>query len=369
MNPPSARPRESQCLGFDPAGRLALRRAPTCSSSEIAVAAVRFAGVCGTDLAMIRGSRPERPAILGHEAVGDIVESRLPHLPAGSRIVFNPVLEDDQFVILGHSTDGIWCGARPIRAEETPHLVPVEIPNVPCSSLVEPLSTAIYACDLAEAFRPLERAAIFGTGPVAFLILKELRARGVPEILLIGRNAERLHWAREIGPAASPGVQATTSIDDAAAPASVDAAFICLTHPASAEMIPAAAALLRDGGVLDLVGGIMDGDFSPALATVGDLNAIRRANVCGRPREGRFAEVSSGGRTVRVTGHRGSSKRHIRRAASRIASDLDGFSQLVTHVVTPDQALELLPGYAHGRTKRLDGRHIVKIVIDFQAET
>src|SRR5712691_4795375 len=55
------------------------------------IIAVDLAGVCGSDVALYTGARPATyPLILGHEAIGRVVDSRRSELKAGTRVVVEP---------------------------------------------------------------------------------------------------------------------------------------------------------------------------------------------------------------------------------------------------------------------------------------
>ena len=68
-----------------------------------------FVGVCGTDLQILNGARPDIAEILGHEGSGVVVEAGggAP-LEVGDHVVFNPAAELHSDRILGHNTPGLF---------------------------------------------------------------------------------------------------------------------------------------------------------------------------------------------------------------------------------------------------------------------
>lgn len=67
----------------------------------------RTAGVCGTDLQMLRGLRGDPAMIIGHEADGVIeaIGTGVCDLSIGDEVLFNPTCPLDQSIILGHNIE------------------------------------------------------------------------------------------------------------------------------------------------------------------------------------------------------------------------------------------------------------------------
>ena len=109
---------------------------------------VLFAAICGTDRQIVRGDRPDRARILGHEAIAEIhaVGANVQVLRLGERFVFNPVNPADQDEILGHSTEGVFQ-----RFFTLPE------PEILRRSLVEPVPAGMRSDvgALADAMREL----------------------------------------------------------------------------------------------------------------------------------------------------------------------------------------------------------------------
>lgn len=174
---------------------------------------VEYAGVCGSDMAIIDGSYPFSPYPLtpGHEFSGRVVESdRGSMFSEGELVTALPILTcgecagccaDEQnhcvsLSILGVQVDGAY-------AEEivVPEGVLVKVPEGMTSelaALVEPVSVAVHI-NRRAAVGPGQNVAVIGAGVIGNLVLQVSRARGAERVLAIDRVEERLQLARELG--------------------------------------------------------------------------------------------------------------------------------------------------------------------------
>ncbi len=66
------------------------------------------------------------------------------------------------------------------------------------AALLEPLSCVVHAQEIAKP-EAHETAVIVGAGPFGLLHMITLRAAGVRQIVMVGRGAQRLKWASEMG--------------------------------------------------------------------------------------------------------------------------------------------------------------------------
>ncbi|MBF6333198.1 dehydrogenase [Nocardia transvalensis] len=268
--------------------------------------------------------------------------------------IFNPVDPDNQDVILGHSYDGI---LRDYLVDEIPShsVVPAhsDLP-VDLGPLVEPTATAHYAWELMRAhLHPAGSVVIFGGGSAALLLAMLGEDLGY-RIHLVHPRHERLRFITELG------VLRSATVTDTAPPDSADGAVVCVHRDAANAAIEQAVNSVADDGVLDLFGGIPTGLHHPALPN-NDLSAVRRANVCGRGDPVVTSTVTSCGKRLRLTGHRGTSATHIHQAQRRLATASPRYGTLITQVVSLDEAAHRIPLMA--QRDRSCGEH-VKVVVD-----
>jgi threonine dehydrogenase-like Zn-dependent dehydrogenase len=328
-----------------------LRLEPRVALGAVPIRMLR-AGICGTDLQIQRGVRPDAAAVLGHEGLAEH------QTPDGvRRVIFNPVSPDDQDRILGHSYDGVF--RRFVPAAPDGAVLRDAVPAVPTlpadlAVLVEPLGAVLYGWDLVDAE---DTVAVWGGGTTAVLaaMVGELRRRPVT---LVHRRAERVDYLRrrEILP------HTTITMD---APAGgLSGAFICLPKDAAAAALAHALQAMAENATIDLFGGFGAGATHVLTGEV-DLGAVRRANVCGRPVLGTATPVVlPDGHRVQLTGHRGTSAGHLLRAQWLLGLHPQRFGRVLSHVFSLESAgpvLRSMAGDPPGR--RITGEHL-KVVVD-----
>jgi L-iditol 2-dehydrogenase len=163
------------------------------------------AGLCGTDVKIVRGEVPvDTPRIIGHELVGRVVRTG-GLLPEGTRVLVDP---------------SVACGRCPICRRDLPHLCPhgalmgrdveggcAEIAAVPenrlhpipdaigddAAALLQVLSTCVHAQEGVTVF-PGRPAVVVGLGVAGLLHVQLLRARGADPVI----GVTRARWKRDL---------------------------------------------------------------------------------------------------------------------------------------------------------------------------
>ncbi len=170
-----------------------------------ALVAIESVGICGSDMHAYLGHDERRvpPLILGHEAVGTVLEGA----NTGQRVVLNPLitcgicdecLGGRQNLCASRDLIGMYrAGAFAERiAIPERNLIPVPA-GIPSehAALTEPGATGLHAVLLAERIvsRPLSesRALVIGAGSVGLLTALILRDKGVEEIVVAETNPLR----------------------------------------------------------------------------------------------------------------------------------------------------------------------------------
>lgn len=170
-----------------------------------ALIAIESVGICGSDMHAYLGHDARRvpPLILGHEAVGHVLEGRY----SGQRVVLNPLitcgvcsecLGGRQNLCAERDLIGMYrAGAFAERiAIPEGNLIPLpEGMAAAQAALTEPGATGLHAVLLAERVvnRPLSEAnaLVFGAGSVGLLAALLLRDKGVDEIVIAETNPLR----------------------------------------------------------------------------------------------------------------------------------------------------------------------------------
>jgi 2-desacetyl-2-hydroxyethyl bacteriochlorophyllide A dehydrogenase len=177
---------------------------PTPDSGD-ALVAIDSVGICGSDMHAYLGHDERRvpPLILGHEAVGTVLEGTNP----GQRVVLNPLitcgrcnecLGGRQNLCAERDLIGMYRAgafAEKIAIPES-NLIPVP-DGMPSehAALTDPGATGLHAILLAERVvsRPLSetRALVFGAGSVGLLTALLLRDKGVEQVDIAETNPLR----------------------------------------------------------------------------------------------------------------------------------------------------------------------------------
>ena len=182
---------------------------PQRGEGEVLVA-VEVAGVCGSDVPVFQGSRPvSYPLILGHEAIGRVVDSGGDGLAEGTRVVVEPNIPCGVCAVckrgrgnvcpnkrsLGLNRPGAFADRVAVPAGFV-HPVPTEIALQDAVGL-EPLAVAVHAFSLGAAAEG-EAVAVIGCGTEGLLLTQVAVAMGA-RVLAADMRQERLATAERLG--------------------------------------------------------------------------------------------------------------------------------------------------------------------------
>lgn len=183
--------------------------------------AVKYAGICGTDLheyldgpIFIPNDTPhvysgqKAPVTLGHEFAGEIVEvgSDVTRVKVGDRVTIEPILAkhnligdynlDPNLNFVGLASDGGFAEYCVLDGDLV-HVVPDSL-SYEQAALAEPAAVAVYAVR-QSALKAGDTAVVFGLGPIGLLIVEALRAAGASKIYAVELSPERQAKAEELG--------------------------------------------------------------------------------------------------------------------------------------------------------------------------
>ncbi|MDG4828233.1 glutathione-dependent formaldehyde dehydrogenase [Solwaraspora sp. WMMD1047] len=193
-----------------------------------AIVKVTTSAICGTDLHMIRGTMPGlRPGIiLGHEAVGEIVEvgSGVRNLVPGDRVIVPSTIacgycsycRAGYFAQCDNANPGgrragtaffggpeAAGGFDGLQAEyaRVPYAnvglvpIPAEVTDSQAIMMSDIWPTAWFGARLADV-RPGETVAVFGAGPVGQLAVLSAHLQGAGRVIVVDGLEDRLAMAR-----------------------------------------------------------------------------------------------------------------------------------------------------------------------------
>jgi alcohol dehydrogenase len=193
---------------------------PTIQEPTDAVVRIDSATICGTDLHILKGDVPEvQPGtILGHEAVGTIVETgaAVTTLELGDRVLVSCITSCGRCAfckqghyglctggggwIFGHLIDGLQAEyARVPFADTSIYKVPDELTDEQVLFLADILPTAYEVGVLNGGVGPGDTIAIVGAGPIGLATVLTAKLFTPGKIVAIDLADSRLEKARELG--------------------------------------------------------------------------------------------------------------------------------------------------------------------------
>lgn len=223
---------------------------PVPSAGE-ALVQVRTAGICATDIELLRGYVSGFRGIPGHEFVGVVTAHPDPgwvgrrvvgeiNIACGACVMCRRGLRKHclQRRVLGlRGHNGAFAEYLTLPAENL-YRVPDDLPDE-MAVFTEPLAAALQVLETG-AIGPADRVLVLGDGKLGLLVAQVAALAG-PEVFVIGRHPERWHILRARG---------ITAIEDAGSlEHSADVVIECTGRP---EGITAALRLVRPQGAIIL---------------------------------------------------------------------------------------------------------------------
>jgi alcohol dehydrogenase len=193
---------------------------PTIEAPTDVVVRVDSSTICGTDLHILKGDVPavQPGTILGHEAVGTIVEkgAGVTTLEIGDRVLVSCITscgrcrfcKEHRYGactggggwIFGHLIDGLQAEyARVPFADTSVYNVPPELDDEQVIFLADILPTAYEVGVLNGRVEPGDTVAIVGAGPIGLAAVLTARLLTPAHIVAIDVDDSRLERARELG--------------------------------------------------------------------------------------------------------------------------------------------------------------------------
>ncbi|MET7451958.1 zinc-dependent alcohol dehydrogenase family protein [Streptomyces sp. NPDC005574] len=207
---------------FHGPGQSAWEEVPDPAVNEPTDAIVRVGAVtiCGTDLHILKGDVPEvRPGtVLGHEAVGEIVEvgSDVLSVRPGDRVLISCIsacgrcryCRDGSYGqcrggggwILGHLIDGTQAEyVRVPHADLSVHALPSALDSKDAVLLADIFPTSYEVGVLNGRVRPGDTVAVVGAGPIGLAAIATAQLFAPERIVAVDLAASRLEAAKRLG--------------------------------------------------------------------------------------------------------------------------------------------------------------------------
>ena len=232
--------------------------------------------ICGTDLHILKGDVPAvtEGRILGHEAVGTIVETgaAVTSLKQGDRVLVPAITSCGRCGpckagmaahceavggigwIFGHLIDGVQAEyARVPFAETSVHLVPDGVSDQQVLFLADILPTGYEIGVQNGGVGPGDTIAVVGAGPVGLAAMMTAAIAGAGRIIAVDLAESRLKHAKNFGAThtVAGGETAEQEILDITGGAGVDVAMEAVGVPATFDLC---TRIVRAGGTVANIG-------------------------------------------------------------------------------------------------------------------
>jgi len=163
---------------------------------------IHLAAVCNTDKEVRKGYRPDFKGVMGHEFIGEVVESPDASL-IGKRVAGElnatcgecvycktgrPTHCSNRRVLGMHGKDGAFAEYMTIDTELL-HAVPDSLPDE-VAIFTEPLAAALEILTQVQ-ISPAKNAAVLGDGRLALLVAQVLSLTGI-DLTVIGKHEDKL---------------------------------------------------------------------------------------------------------------------------------------------------------------------------------
>ncbi|MCA9904017.1 MAG: zinc-dependent alcohol dehydrogenase family protein, partial [Anaerolineae bacterium] len=173
---------------------------------------VRAAGICGTDIHILKGEYEAKyPLIPGHEFSGEVtaVGADVTNFKVGDRVTADPNIpcnrcyfcqrnEPNQCRDLG--AIGVTRNGAFAEYVVAPEGNVFAIDTIPyeAAALIEPLACVVWGLKQVE-IQAGDSAVIFGAGPMGCLLVQAVKRAGAARVVIVDQNAQRLKLAAELG--------------------------------------------------------------------------------------------------------------------------------------------------------------------------
>ncbi|MCO5998095.1 ROK family protein [Actinoallomurus rhizosphaericola] len=343
------------------------RSAPRCGRRQFAVR-MAFAGICGTDLQVIRGDRGCEPGIPGHECVAQVTEvgADVSGVSVGDVIGVNPNRPDDEHDKFGHNLPGVFR-ERVVWDEhliDRGQIIPLPAAGLAEWTLLEPLSTVVRSARAGRDRWRDRRVLIVGAGVSGLLHAMLARHDKARRVLVANRSPQRLELAVERGILAPEDCLALdgslpAAIAEATGGAGVDVVVLAVPRGTGPAILNDLWPGVADGATVHLFGGFHPG--STVRLPGGEQVAAHPIRVRGE----RHRASLGGGRECTLVGSSGADREDYQRARDLCVAGEDrlDLAPLISHVVSLDATPEVLRQLMSDG--RLGGRPALRVIIDF----
>jgi len=203
-----------KAIVYEGPGKLAVREVgkPKTGLNDVLIR-VKAAGICGSDLEMARGNRPDvtPPRIPGHEVAGEVAQigSQVRIFQVGDRVVVEPILSCGEcrncrvgrynvcreLRFVGVHVDGAFAEFLAMPERQV-YKIPEGFSHEE-AAVLEPTAVGVHVVKRAQIL-PGDSVVILGAGPIALQIAQVARRRGAGAIVMTDVLDYRLELAKRL---------------------------------------------------------------------------------------------------------------------------------------------------------------------------
>ena len=343
------------------------RAIPRCGAQEI-LAKVVFSGICTTDLQILCGQRGLEPTVLGHEGVCQVLEvgKNAKGLTEGEMIILNPNNPLDDHDKLGHTREGLFQEYVKFGQEFVERRQVLSLGRSAASAtdtLVEPLSCVVAAQERIKDRIAGSNVLVIGAGLMGLLFILMNVKMGARNVFLANRSKERLDFAVARGIVQENktfviGECLSSQVDEVSAGEGVDIVIICVSLGQGVRAAQDATTYVNAGGCVYLFAGFRPGD-------VLTLDEDAKTDAWSIRSAWKTERIHVAGKSVDLSGHRGSRNEDLTMAANIIRGDSISFGRVISHIIS----LDVLPDIMQtlGRDENIQGVQAKRMVVDMTA--
>ncbi len=203
-----------RAIVYDGPGKLVVRDVPKPQvGTDYLLIRVKAAGICGSDLELARGLRPDvkPPRIPGHEISGEVAEvgSQVTRFKVGDRVVVEPIISCGtcrncivgrynickELKFMGVHTDGAFAEFLAVP-EYRVYRIPGDLPY-DAAAILEPTAVGVHIVSRAEISIG-DNIVILGAGPIGLQIAQVAKKRGAGYIIMTDVLDYRLELAKRL---------------------------------------------------------------------------------------------------------------------------------------------------------------------------
>lgn len=181
-------------------------------AADEAVIAVRYAGVCGSDITVYNGKHPTAtaPVVVGHEILGVIEQiGDNPDFKVGDRVTVEPLIQCGvcdacrrghhickNLKLLGIHENGGYAEYTKTAVSKLVK-IPDSLPD-DVAALAEPFAVGYHVVARSE-IRKGDTALVIGAGPIGIIVGLAAQYAGASRVVITDLNPERLAMAESLG--------------------------------------------------------------------------------------------------------------------------------------------------------------------------